>query len=132
MKPKILSWNVRGLNESNKRLRIRALLRQWKADVICLQETKLKIISRRIIRSIWSCQYVGWIYLPSKGASGCILVMWDKRVVECTDEFMGEYVVGCSFKNLEDGFVWAFAGVYGPNLDRERKRMWDELAGLCS
>ncbi|KAG6667899.1 hypothetical protein CIPAW_01G132400 [Carya illinoinensis] len=108
------------------------MLRKWKVDVICLQETKLKLISRRIIRSIWNCQFVGWIYLPSKGASGGILVMWDKRVVECIDEFIGEYSVGCSFKNSKDGFLWAFARVYGPNLDSERRRLWDELAGLCS
>ncbi|KAG6668450.1 hypothetical protein CIPAW_01G171200 [Carya illinoinensis] len=75
MKPKIISWNVRGLNEINKRLRVRSLLRQWKGDIICLQETKLKHIDRNIIRSLSSCMYVGWIYLPSNGASGGILVM---------------------------------------------------------
>jgi len=42
MKPKILSWNVRGLNKGDKRLRVRNLLRQWKANIICLQDTKLE------------------------------------------------------------------------------------------
>jgi len=28
MKPKLLSWNVRGLNEGDKRLRVKNLLRQ--------------------------------------------------------------------------------------------------------
>ncbi|KAG2684095.1 hypothetical protein I3760_10G062500 [Carya illinoinensis] len=74
MKPNILSWNVRGLNEVNKRL----------------------------------------------------------RVVENIEEFVGEYLVGCLFKNFEDGFVWAFAGVYGPNLDCKRRMLWDELAGIAS
>ncbi|XP_035544586.1 uncharacterized protein LOC118347981 [Juglans regia] len=66
------------------------------------------------------------------GASGGILVMWDKRVVESSDEFVGEFSVGCLFRNIDDGFLWAFAGVYGPNLDSERRMLWDELAGLCS
>jgi hypothetical protein len=35
---KILSWNVRGLNEGDKRLRVRNLLRQWKADIICFRK----------------------------------------------------------------------------------------------
>jgi hypothetical protein len=26
-------------------------------------------------------------------------------------------VAACSFKNVDDGFVWAFTGVYGPNRD---------------
>jgi exonuclease III len=42
MKPKILSWNVRGLNNRRKRLRICNLLKDWKVDIICLQETKVK------------------------------------------------------------------------------------------
>ncbi|KAG2706151.1 hypothetical protein I3760_05G090600 [Carya illinoinensis] len=129
MLPKILTWNVRGLNDINKRLRIRSLLRPWKADIICLQEIKLKLITRTI-RSMWGCQYVGWAYKPSDGASGGILVMWDKRVVENVDEFVGEYSVGYLFKNSEDDFVWAFTGVYGPNSECERRLLWDELADL--
>lgn len=35
------------------------------------------------------------------------------------------------FKQLEDGFVWAFAGIYGPNLDGSRRILWDEVASLC-
>lgn len=62
-------------------------------DIICFQETKLKLITRRTILSIWSCQYVDWSYLPLKGASGGVLVMWDKMMVENLDEFVGEYSV---------------------------------------
>jgi hypothetical protein len=31
-----------------------------------------------------------------------------------------------------DHFTWAFAGAYGPNSDRDRRFLWDELAGLLS
>lgn len=48
----------------------------------CLWETKLKLISRRIVCSIWSCTYVSWTYLASEGVSGGVLMMWDKKVVE--------------------------------------------------
>ena len=43
---KILSWNVRGLNDCRKRLIVKNLLREWKCDVICLQETKLTSMDR--------------------------------------------------------------------------------------
>jgi exonuclease III len=36
MKPKIISWNVRRLNEPEKRMKIRRVLREWKADIVCL------------------------------------------------------------------------------------------------
>jgi hypothetical protein len=36
MKYKILSWNVRGLNDRDKHLRISNLIRLWKVDIVCL------------------------------------------------------------------------------------------------
>ncbi|KAG2682772.1 hypothetical protein I3760_11G205400 [Carya illinoinensis] len=132
MKPKIVSWNVRGLNEVNRRSQIRHLLREWNADIVCLQETKLKLINRKMVRSIWSWLYVDWVYLAAQGASSGILVLWDRRVVEKMKDFFGVYSVACSFRSMVDDFMWAFAGAYGPNIDHERRLLWDELAGLHS
>ena len=36
MKLKMISWNVRGLNDSQKHLVVRNLLREWTCDVVCL------------------------------------------------------------------------------------------------
>ena len=49
MNLKLLSWNVRGLNEVEKKLQICNLLRSWKADIVCLQETKLEWITRGVV-----------------------------------------------------------------------------------
>jgi endonuclease/exonuclease/phosphatase family metal-dependent hydrolase len=77
MNAKILSWNVKGLNERDKRLQVRNLLKFWGADVVCLQETKLYLITRAIVRSLWGIHHIDWLYLGSIGASGGILIMWD-------------------------------------------------------
>jgi exonuclease III len=42
---------VRGLNEANKRMRVRNLLREWTVDIVCFQETKLEVMSRSVVRS---------------------------------------------------------------------------------
>lgn len=81
MKPKILSWNVRRLNEVNKRSTFDNLLREWKLDIVCFQETKLKLL-QSLVQSIWSYFYVDWIYLAFDGASGGVLLMWYRRVEE--------------------------------------------------
>jgi exonuclease III len=52
MKHKIVSWNVRGLNKEKKRLRVRRLLRQWKVDIVCLQETKLEMVTHGLVQSL--------------------------------------------------------------------------------
>jgi hypothetical protein len=111
---------------------VRNLLRQWRVDIVCLQETKLDFISRKIINSLWGCSYVDYCYVASSGASGGILLMWNKKVVSSLETEVGDYVTGCRFKNVVDGFEWAFVGVYGPNGNSDRHWLWDELAGLLS
>lgn len=107
-------------------------MKHWKADIICLQETKLEFISNSLVRSLWRCPYADWCYLASCGASGGMLLIWDKRIVEKIDVFVGEYVLACSFRSVEEDCSWAFAGVYGPNFDALKSSLWDELAGLLS
>lgn len=52
--------------------------------------------------------------------------------MEKLEEFVGECTVTCSFRSIEDNFIWAFADVYGPHLDSDRSLLLDELAGLHS
>ena len=56
---------------------------------MCLQETKLEWITRGIVRSIWSCPYINWLYLGFGGAFGGVLLMWNLRVVEKVEEAVG-------------------------------------------
>ena len=81
MKLKMISWNVRGLNDSQKRLVVRNLLWEWQCDVVCLQETNLASIDRQLVCSIWGCLYVDWVALDANQTAGGVLIMWDKRVL---------------------------------------------------
>ena len=93
---------------------------------------QLEWVTRGLVRSIWSCPYIDWLYLGTEGASGGVLLMWDRRVVEKIEEVVGQFSISCRFKNVSDHFKWAFIGIYGPNLNRKRQFMWEELAGLIS
>ena len=48
----------KGLSDRDKRLQVRHLLNLWGADVICLQETKLELITRSLVRSLWGSHHV--------------------------------------------------------------------------
>jgi hypothetical protein len=124
MKLKILSWNVRGINELDKRLHIKRLIRDCKVDLVCLIETKMEVISREVVRSLWGCRHVDWCFMGASGASGGILIMWDRRVVEKVDDCVGRYTLAVSLHNIDDNFLWAFGGVYEPNDDGERRVFW--------
>ena len=40
--------------------------------------------------------------------------------------------LSCKFRNISDQFEWIFTGVYGPNADRDRRALWEEMTGLIS
>jgi hypothetical protein len=51
--------------------------------------------------------------------------------VEKVKDCLRNYLVVCKFKNVIDQFEWAFAK-NSPNLDVDRRLLWEEVAGLIS
>jgi len=130
MKLKMISWNVRGLNNLRKHLVVKNFLREWNCDVVCLQETKLVGMDRQIVCSLWSCPYVACVALDADQMAGGVLMMWDKRVLERLDVMMGYFFVSVRWQGVGDSFTWACSGVYGPNDNNMTGQTWDELIGI--
>ena len=104
MKIKILSWNVRGINDRNKRKLIKALISSHKVDLVCLQETKMAEMSLGVVRSLGVGRFLEWGALNARGAAGGVVVCWDNRVLELMGMEVGLFSISCRFKNCEDGF----------------------------
>ena len=130
MKLRVLSWNIREANDSEKRKVIKALIKGQKVDVVCLQETKMQEMSKMIVRSLGVGRCLDWKVLNSRGASSGVLVLWDKKVLQLLEAEVGNFSVSCRFKNCEDDFCWLFFGVYGPSLMKEREDFWAELGAV--
>ena len=130
MKLKILSWNVREVNDVSKRKVIKALIRSQKADMVCLQETKMQKMSIRVVRSLGVGRFLEWGVVNARGAAGGVVVFWDNRVLELVGMEVGQFSISCRFKNCEDGFMWIFTGVYGPIVKRCRESLREELGAI--
>ena len=52
MKIRVLSWNIRRVNDKDKQKVIRAFLRSNKVDLVCLQETKIQDLSVGVVRNL--------------------------------------------------------------------------------
>ena len=52
MKIKILCWNVRGINDFEKRKLIKEVVKNQKLDLVCLLETKVKEMSLQMVKSV--------------------------------------------------------------------------------
>ena len=122
MKLRLLSWNVRGANDYEKRKVIKALIKDQKVDLVCLQE-----MSKRIVRSLGVGRCLEWGAVYLRGAFGGVLVFWDNRVLQLLEAEVGTSSVSCRFESYEDDFCWNFTRVYGPTLKKEREDLWDEL-----
>ena len=130
MKLRLLSWNVRGANDSSKRRVIKAVIRSQRVDLFCLQETKIQALSEGLVRSLGSGRWSNWVALDALGSTGGIMVCWDKRSLEVMETKVGKFSVSCRIRNVEDGMTWIFTGVYGPFSKEDRDCLWEELGAI--
>ena len=130
MKIKILSWNVRGVNDPDKRRVIKNFLRTHRLDLVCLQETKVQEMNHVMARSLGVGRFLNWKDLNAEGSAGSILLLWDKRRISMVDSVVGSFSVSCLFRMAEDGYQWVFSGVYGPVEKSLRESFWEELGSI--
>lgn len=127
MKFKLVSWNVRGLNNRDKKRLVNSLVWGWKADIICLQETKLEGNVSEMAKQIWGGRWVRQAYLEASGTMGGILFMWDERVWKGGVLKIRIYSITCKFESQLQSFKCHVTGVYAPNCYKERRMVWDGL-----
>ena len=125
---KLLSWNVRGLNNPRKRKVCKNLLKEWRCDIICLQKTKFSSVNSAVLHSLSGSPFSDWAVLDAVQTSGGVLLLWDKRVVEKIDVSVGQFSVSVLLRGVLDGFEWVCTGIYGPNADIHRAALWEELS----
>ena len=118
------------MNDSDKRKVIKNLIRANKVDLVCLQETKVQEMNNDMVRSLGVGRFLNWIALNAEGSVGGILLFWDKRRISMVDSMVGSFSVSCLFKMAEDGFQWAFLGMYGPVEKNLRELFWEELGSI--
>ena len=73
---KVLSWNVRGINSDTKWDSIRNKITESGCDILCLQEMKKASINSHFLKKICPTTFDSFAYIPSRGASGGMLVSW--------------------------------------------------------
>lgn len=130
MKIHIISWNVRGLNDIDKRRVIKSLIHDWRADIYCFQETKMEGDYGEVVKHLFSNRWADYVGLEANGRSGGILIMWDKRVWAGELIHFGVSSISCKLCSTVDDCSWVLTGVYAPNCRKERKKeLWLELAG---
>ena len=105
MNLKLLSWNVRGANDNNKRRIIKSFVRKQKVDLLCIQETKIQLMTEGVVKSLGAGRFLDWRALEAAGSAGGVLICWDKRSLEILEWEEGQFSISCKFRNVENGVV---------------------------
>ena len=77
---KVFCWNVHGLNSDARQRAVREKIDESSSPIVCLQETKCTHIDQRLLRKFCPRHYDNFVYAPSTGASGSIVIVWNSAI----------------------------------------------------
>ena len=46
------------------------LLKEWKCDIVCFQESKLFSLNSFVVRSLWGSPFLDWVVLDAINTAG--------------------------------------------------------------
>lgn len=126
----ILCWNVRGLNAVEKWPLIRNKIDESNCEIFCFQETKKEMLDLTFIKNFAPRRFDKFIFAPSIGASGGILVCWNGSLFDGTVIDVKPFAISISFSSRLDLNVWNLTSVYGPCLEPARTTFINWLRNL--
>ncbi|XP_058733670.1 uncharacterized protein LOC131605315 [Vicia villosa] len=124
------SLNIRGGGSSAKRRRIHHLILKGKPDIFLIQESKLASVSDSIAYSFWRNKDIGYSFLPSDGASGGLILLWNSDSIKVLCSFCGEGYLGLKVVWKEEYYY--IANVYSSCHRGEKRVLWRKLLDLKS
>jgi len=96
---------------------------------VCVQETKIADISRRIILSAFGVDLSDYAVVPSAGASGGILIAWRRHIGVSGVQRVDNHSVIIQF-TAKDGQSWWLTRVYGPQGNEDKIQFLQELRDI--
>jgi hypothetical protein len=99
------------------------------AAVVCIQETKMAVISDRVVRECLGPSFDEFFFLPANGTRGGILLAWQSALVSITHpHFTANAVMTRISIGVDQN--WWFMGVYGPQRDVDKQAFLRELQDI--
>jgi exonuclease III len=121
---------VRGLNSDIRQREVRSKIDESDCDVICLQETKCENFDWRLIRKFYPKRFDNFVFAPSVGASGGIMILWNSSMFQGTIIEIKRFGIVISFTSSHNNAVWTLVCVYDPCQGVERDNFVSLLYNL--
>jgi exonuclease III len=110
----VLCWNIRGLNDKSKQLALMNAITVSGCSVVCLQETKKCDFDIKFIRKCCPRHFDDFLFIPSTGASGGLIVIWDSSVFTGMIMHCEPFAISVHFTSTQSSQPWTLVNIYGP------------------
>ncbi|KAL9675777.1 hypothetical protein QQ045_003983 [Rhodiola kirilowii] len=131
---KLISWNVRGANGRKKHQEIRNLGSKHQAEVVFIQESKIRKLEDNMMQALWGGDKMLWFGADSEGSSGGVVTVWDPDFFQTTSKIKGKGFVLISGNIMVNQQVVRLnlLNVYAPRIENEKILLWESLVDLKS
>jgi exonuclease III len=128
---KIITWNIRGLNDRSKQRILRDCIKEESPDILMLQEMKCAgMEAETIFQRIWKgCNY---IQTDSSGASGGLAILWNPNHTILSGPFSTIGTLSAHFEIIGSNQEGTITNVYGPQGQQEKIKFMERLARVKS
>lgn len=92
----VLSWNVRGLNDQNRRATVSETIVASSCHLVFLQETKLAHVDQFCAAFQGGNRLCGYAQRPANGTRGGILMLWDDTIMEVKEGLFHDSILSLS------------------------------------
>ena len=116
----MLCWNIRHLNSSDKQLALSNAINVSGCAVICLQESKMPCFHDSSLKALCPKLFDKFAYIPSRGASGGIITIWNSHLFTGRVFFSEPFALGwnlCQPNRAIGGNWWMYTGPVKVNKD---------------
>lgn len=127
---KILNWNIRGINSEKKWIALRNKIEESGCDIICLQETKREDFDSSYIKKFCPSKFTNFEFLPSRGASGGLITIWNGSLFSGHLSFLNEFSISISLTSLLSNESWILTNIYGPCLPEKKTEFLDWFGSI--
>jgi hypothetical protein len=127
---KLMFWNMRGFGRHARRTQVKEYVRVEKLDGIGLLEIIRKSFTKELYDlSGGSC--FRWVWKPTVGHSGRILVGIKEETYEVEEVELGEYFISMVLRSRLANVIWELITMYGPAQHNLSIDFISELSRKC-
>lgn len=125
-------WNCRGLRKRGTSTFLKELISQYQFHFIGLQETMMQEIDESVTRKFDPNNDYLWLWNPSKGKSGGIIVGVKVELSEVGSFKQGEYMIQLNLWDRRCKLKWNLIIVCGDAQEEGKLPFLSELSSFCS